>query len=61
MSVRDHTSITKGTEFGGVHKPRLQDEVGPKISTFCQRLYHRNYQRRGVGGQEQPTLCQRSL
>ena len=27
-----------------VHKLRLQDEVevgGPKMSTFCQRLYHR--------------------
>ena len=52
---------------GGVHKLRLQDEVGrwSKMSTFCQRLYHRKCQRRGVGGQKSQNLvnvvCERPL
>ena len=28
------------------------------MSTFCQRLYHRKCQHRGVGGQEKPKSCQ---
>ena len=31
------------------------------MSTFCQRLYHRKCQLRGVGGQKEPKSCQRSL
>ena len=31
------------------------------MSTFCQRLYHRKCQHRGVGGQEKPKSCQRSV
>ena len=34
---------------------------GPKITTFCQRLYHRKCKRRGVGCQKKPKSCQRSL
>ena len=45
--------------LGGVHKLRLQDNVG--MSTFCQHLYHRKCKRRGVGGQKKPKSCQRSL
>ena len=29
---------------------------GPKMSIFCQRSYHRKYQRRGVGGQKSQNL-----
>ena len=40
----------------------LTREVGGlKISTFCQRSYHRKCQRSGVGGQKKPKTCQRSL
>ena len=28
------------------------------MSTFCQRSYHRKYQRRGVGGQKKPKSCE---
>ena len=31
------------------------------MSTFCQRLYHRKCQWRGVGGQKKPKSCQHSL
>ena len=50
-------------QLGAVHKLRLQDQVGrwSKNVHFCQRLYHRKCQRRGVGGQEKPKSCQRSL
>ena len=50
---------------GGVHKLSLQDEVdGPKMSTFCQRSYHRKFQQRGEGGQSQNivnVVCERPL
>ena len=42
-------------------------QVGdPKMSTFCQRLYHRKCQRRGVGGQKKSqnlvnVVCERPL
>ena len=51
--------------LGVVHKLCLQDKVaqvgGPKMSTFCQRLYHKKCQLRGVGGQKKTKSCQRSL
>ena len=31
------------------------------MSTFCQRSYHRKYQRREVGGQKKPKPCHCSL
>ena len=31
------------------------------MSTFCQRYYHKKCQRRGLGDQEKPKSCQRSL
>ena len=31
------------------------------MSTFCQHLYHRKCQRRGVAGQKKPKSCQHSL
>ena len=34
---------------------------GPKMSTFCQRSYHRKCQQRWVGGQKKLKSCQRSL
>ena len=34
---------------------------GPKMSTFCQRSYHRKCQRRGVGGQKSQNSRQGSL
>ena len=38
---------------------------GPKMSTFCQRSYHRKCQRRGEGGQKRQNLvnavCERPL
>ena len=38
---------------------------GPKMSTFCQRSYHRKCQRRGVGGQKSQNIvnivCERPL
>ena len=41
---------------GGFHKLRRQEEVGryPKNLTFCQLLYGRKCQLRGVGGQKKP-------
>jgi hypothetical protein len=44
--------------LGAVHKLRLQEEgcMWSKKSTFCQRLYHRKCQRRGVGGQKKRNL-----
>ena len=49
--------------LGVVQKLRLQDKVGRWFINvhFFQRLYHRKCQHRGVGGQEQPKSCQRSL
>ena len=49
--------------FGAIHKLRLQDKVGrcPKMSTFCQRSYHRKCQCKAVGDQKKPKSCQRSL
>ena len=35
---------------------KTREVGGPKMSTFCQRSYHRKCQRRGVGGQEK-TKC----
>jgi hypothetical protein len=47
---------------GVVHKLRLQDEVGslggPKMSTFCQRSYHRKCQ---WSWSKKPKHCQPSL
>lgn len=56
-------NIPKGSMYlGGVHKLYLQDEVGgPKMSIFCQRLYQRKCQHRGVGGQKERKSYQRSL
>ena len=53
--------------LGGVHKLRLQEEVGrwSKKLIFCKHLYHRKCKRRGVGGQKKPNLvnkvCERPL
>ena len=49
--------------LGVVHKLRLQDEVGrwSKNVYFLSMLDHTKCQRRGVGGQEKPKSCQRSL
>ena len=50
--------------LGLVHKLRLQDEVGrwsKKMFTFCQSLYPKICQYRGVGGQNKPLSCQRGL
>ena len=51
------------TQLGVIHKLRLQDGVGrwSKNVHFFQHLYHRKCQRWGVGGQEKPKSCQRSL
>ena len=49
----------KGSFTNYVYKTRLVG--GPKMSTFFQRSYHRNCQRRWVGGQKTPKSCQRSL
>ena len=47
-------------ELGGVYKLHLQDEVGgQKMSPFCQRLYHRKCQHRGLGGLEKLKFYQR--
>ena len=35
---------------------RLQDEVGPKMFTFCQCSYHRKCHCREGGGQEKPKV-----
>ena len=44
--------------LGGIHKLRLQEEGGrwSKKKTFCQCLYHKKCQRRGVGGQKSQNL-----
>ena len=44
--------------LGGIHKLPLQEKVGrwSKMSTFCQRSYHRKCQRRGVGGQKKAKI-----
>ena len=42
-----------------VYKTRFVS--GPKMSTFCQHLYHRKFERRGVGDQKKVKSCQRSL
>ena len=41
--------------LGVVHKLRLQ-VGGPKMSTFCQHLYHRKCQHRWVGGKKPKIL-----
>ena len=48
--------------LGTTPKLRLHDEVpvgGLKMSTFCQRLYHKKCQRRW--SKKNPKSCQRSL
>ena len=47
--------------LGVVHKLCLQDEVGHKMSTICERSYCRTCHCRRVGGQKIPKNCQRSL
>ena len=48
---RSQTTYTRRGKYVG----------GPKMSTFCQRPYHRKCQRGGVGGQKKPKSCQRIL
>jgi len=51
--------------LGGVHKQRLQDEVGRWSKNFHFLSYHRKCQHRGVGGQKSTNLvnvvCERPL
>ena len=61
LSKHDRNHLGKSNSIiklpqGVVHKLRLQDEVlvvGPKMSTFCQRLYHINCQRQAC----RPWVC----
>ena len=61
--IKSCIDILINLQLGGIHKLRLQEEGGrwSKKMTFCQRLYHKKRQRRGVGGQKKPKSCQRSL
>ena len=59
VKINSSKSQGKGLFTNWVYKTRQAG--GPKMSTFCQLSYHRKCQRRGVGGQEMPKSCQRSL
>ena len=65
IEVRTTNRLLLRFEFNIKGRSQLQDEVRqvgrPKMSTFCQRSYHRKCQRRGLGGQKKPKSCKRSL
>ena len=56
-AVSSVADFNMGVFTNYVYKTRFVG--GPKMSTFCLRLYHRKCQRRGVGGQKKLKSCQR--